>query len=249
VDAVRIERIDPGRHDRSVFDCGDSAVDGWLRQDAIVADRQQGVVVQVASDGRRVVGCYRLGSFQVQARRPVRSLWSFDLDRMPVPALMVSHLCVDQRLQGRGLGTQLMLHALELAAAVAPAVGARLVVGHGGTERATGFLRRFGFRAFDTDPRWCNLPMQDVEATVSARATPPQTPPPPPLVDQDQTAGPTHRTDDGESDVDLERCVLDCVKTYSGSRFVRPGWRRSQVTARMPAGVGLRVVHLWEALL
>ena len=107
--AVRIERIDPGRHDRSVFDCGDSAVDGWLRQDAIVADRQQGVVVQVASDGRRVVGCYRLGSFQVQARRPVRSLGSFDLDRMPVPALMVSHLCVDQRLQGRGLGAQLML--------------------------------------------------------------------------------------------------------------------------------------------
>ena len=214
-----------------------------------MADRQQGVVVQVASDGRRVVGCYRLGSFQVQARRPVRSLGSFDLDRMPVPALVVSRLCVDQRLQGRGLGTQLMLHALELAAAVAPAVGARLVVGHGGTERATGFLRRFGFRAFDTDPRWSYLPMQDVEATVSARATPPQTPPPPPLVDQDQTAGPTHRTDDGESDVDLERCVLDCVKTYSGSRFVRPGWRRSQVTARMPAGVGLRVVHLWEALL
>jgi GNAT superfamily N-acetyltransferase len=138
------------------------------------------------------------------------------VDRMPVPALMVSHLCVDQRLQGRGLGTQLMLHALELAAAVASAVGARLVVGHGGTERATGFLRRFGFRAFDTDPRWCNLPMQDVEATVSARATPPQTPPPPPLVDQDQTAGPTHRTDDGESDVDLERCVLDCVKTLFG---------------------------------
>jgi hypothetical protein len=47
-----------------------------------------------------------------------------------------------------------MLHALRLAAAVAAAVGARLVVGHGGTERATGFLRRFGFRAFDTDPRW-----------------------------------------------------------------------------------------------
>ena len=146
------------------------------RFNAIVADRQQGVVVQVASDGRRVVGCYRLGSFQVQARRPVRSLrtWSFDLDRMPVPALVVSCLCVDQRLQGRGLGTQLMLHALELAAAVALAVGARLVVGHGGTERATGFLRRFGFRAFDTDPRWSYLPMQDVEATISTSATPAQ---------------------------------------------------------------------------
>ena len=76
-------------------------MEGWLRQDAIVADRQQGVVVQVAGDGRRVVGCYRLGSFQVQARRPVRSLRSFDLDRMPVPALVVSHLCVDSGFRGR----------------------------------------------------------------------------------------------------------------------------------------------------
>ena len=176
VDAVRVERIDHGRHDWSVFSCGDSVVDGWLRQDAIVADRQAGVVVQVASDGRRVVGCYRLGSFQLQARRPVGSLrtWSFDLDRMPVSALVVPRLYVDQRLQGRGLGRQLMSHALELAAAVAPGVGVRLVVGHGRTERAAGFLGRFGFRGFDTDPRWSCLPMQDIEATISNSATPAQ---------------------------------------------------------------------------
>jgi hypothetical protein len=37
VGAVRIERIAPGRHDRSVFDCGDPAVDGWLRLDAVAA--------------------------------------------------------------------------------------------------------------------------------------------------------------------------------------------------------------------
>jgi hypothetical protein len=47
VGAVRIERIDPGRHDRSVFDCGDPAVDGWLRLDAVAAGRQVGVVVHV----------------------------------------------------------------------------------------------------------------------------------------------------------------------------------------------------------
>jgi hypothetical protein len=97
VDAVRVERIDPGRHDRSVFDCSVSAVDGWLRQDAIVADRQQGVVVQVASDGRRVVGCYRLGSFQVQAGPSVTSLRPWNLERMRVPAILVSWLGVDQR--------------------------------------------------------------------------------------------------------------------------------------------------------
>ncbi len=87
-----------------------------------------GVVVQVATEGGRVVGCYRLGSFQVQARRPVMSLRSWSVERMPVNAVVVSRLGVDRRWQRRGLGTWLMWHALELAAAVAPAVRARLVV-------------------------------------------------------------------------------------------------------------------------
>ncbi len=86
--------------------------------------------------------------------RSVTSLRPWSLDRVPVPAVVVSRLGVDQRWQRRGLGTSLMWHALELAAAVAPAVRARLVVAHGETERAPGFLGRFGFRAFDSDPRW-----------------------------------------------------------------------------------------------
>jgi GNAT superfamily N-acetyltransferase len=92
---------------------------------------------------------------------------------MPVPAVVVSRLGVDQRWQGRGLGALLMWHALDLAAAVGPVVRARLVVAHGVSEHPPGFLKRFEFRAFDTDPRWCYRPMQDVEATISAEAAPP----------------------------------------------------------------------------
>ena len=170
-------------------------MDGWLRQDAGAADRQAGVVVQVASDGRRVVGCYRLGSFQVQARRSVMSLRPWGVDRMPVPAVVLCRLGVDQRWQERGVGASLMWHALELAAAVAPAVRARLVVAYVETQLAAGFVGRFGFRAFDSDPRWCYLPMQDVEATVSTPATPPHRATA--TDDQRQIAEPTHRTGDG----------------------------------------------------
>ena len=42
VDAVRIESIDLDRHDWSDFGCGVAAVDSWLRQDAVDADRQVG---------------------------------------------------------------------------------------------------------------------------------------------------------------------------------------------------------------
>ena len=115
--SVRIERIDPRPHDRSVFDCGDPAVDGWLRLDAVEAVGQVGVLVHVATEGGRVVCCYRLGSFQVQAPRPVISLRSCSLKRMPVNAVVGSRLGVDRRWERRGLGTWLMWHALKLAAA------------------------------------------------------------------------------------------------------------------------------------
>lgn len=176
VNEVRIERIDVDRHDRSAFDCGDPAVDSWLRQAAVDADRRAAVVVQVAVVGSRVVGCYRLGSFQVQARTSATSPRHWSLERMPVPAVVVSRLGVDQGWQGRGFGGLLMWHALDLAAAVGPVVRARLVVACGVTEHPPGFLGRFGFRAFDTDPRWCYLLMQDIEATISAAAAPPHSP-------------------------------------------------------------------------
>jgi hypothetical protein len=88
-----------------------------------------------------------------------------------------------------------MWHALELAAAVAPAVRARLVVAHGETERAAGFATRFGFRAFDSDPRFSYLPMRHLQATISPAAARPHAPPA--SIDRHQIVEPTHRTRDG----------------------------------------------------
>ena len=102
-----------------------------------------------------------------------RGPWT--VERMPVPAVVVPRLGVDQRWQGRGLGVSLIWPALELVAAVATAVRARRVVAHGETEPASGSLGRFRSRVSDSEKGSCYLPMPDVEATVSARATPPQT--------------------------------------------------------------------------
>ena len=54
VNAVRIERINLDRHDRSDFDCGDTAADSWLRPRSMRTG-SPGVVAQVAIVGRRVV--------------------------------------------------------------------------------------------------------------------------------------------------------------------------------------------------
>ncbi len=78
MDRVHVARIDRERHDWSAFCCDDPAIEAWLRQDAVAADRQVGVVVPVATVGGRVVGLYRLGSFQVQSAPSVTQsgMWS-----------------------------------------------------------------------------------------------------------------------------------------------------------------------------
>jgi len=158
--------LDSSRHDVSGFGCGEPGTDSWLRLEAAADDRRPGWVVHVAAwEGRRVVGCCRLGAFELQAPSDAPAGpggW------VSMPALLVSRLGVDQRWQGRGLGTSLLWHALELAARLAPGMGARLVLARAEAPAAAGFASRLGFHALDGDPRFSWLSIQDVQATSLA---------------------------------------------------------------------------------
>jgi hypothetical protein len=61
-----VERFDPNRHDVTGFGCGEPETDIWLRLEATADDRDPGAVVHVAVRQGRVVGCCRLGAFELQ---------------------------------------------------------------------------------------------------------------------------------------------------------------------------------------
>lgn len=62
-----------------------------------------------------------------------------------VPGYLIARLAVDRSLQGRGIGGELLLDALETVVAAANAAGGRLVVVDAVHDRALGFYQRFGF--------------------------------------------------------------------------------------------------------
>jgi GNAT superfamily N-acetyltransferase len=154
VAAVRIEPIDPDRHDRSSFCCREPSLDRWLRDDGPTAGSTSGVRVEVASIDDQVVGCYRLGSFQVEAGD---GLERFGSERPPLPAILVSRLGVDTRWQRRGLGTSLLMHAIGFAADAAPAVDAALLVAQAENDPAMVFCTRLGFEPFRGKAGWLYL--------------------------------------------------------------------------------------------
>ena len=137
VEAVRLERIDAGRHEVSAFRCGDPALDHWLQDEAVAADHQAGTTVRVATNGDHVIACYRLGAFQIEARTvpPRRTVGP-----PPLPAILVSHLGVDLQYQNRGIGSALLWDALRVAECAAGPLGVRVVVAHAVGEQATRFM-------------------------------------------------------------------------------------------------------------
>ena len=94
--------------------------------------------------------------------------------RAPVPAILVSRLGIEIPLQGRGLGTSLLVHAMGLAAKRSPALDAAMLVAHAESDPARVFCARFGFEPFRGETGSLYLPLRDFEATHSSRGPPPR---------------------------------------------------------------------------
>jgi ribosomal protein S18 acetylase RimI-like enzyme len=89
-------------------------------------------------------------------------------EQPPLPSILLSRLGVDTHWQHRGLGTSLMMHAMGLAAEVAPALDVALLVARAEGDPAMAYCIRFGFQPFRSQPGWFYLRLRDVEETLSS---------------------------------------------------------------------------------
>jgi GNAT superfamily N-acetyltransferase len=115
------------RHELAQFSCGNSTLDAWLREHALRA-HQAGVsrtTVWAAEEDPTVVAYHAIAPTQLaRIDLPSRSLSAgFSL----VPGFLIGRLALDQSLHGQGLGSQLLLDALERIVDAADLVGGRLV--------------------------------------------------------------------------------------------------------------------------
>jgi len=148
---VRVERLDAS-HDTQQFGCGVGPLDSWLRDHALVAQRQDTARSFVlVDDPDRVVGYYSLSMGGVERgdapRRLVRGL-----PRFGVPIVLLARLAIDESVQGQGLGMSLLFEALHRAGLAAEHAAARLIAVDPIDGRARSFYERWGFKPVDTDP-------------------------------------------------------------------------------------------------
>jgi GNAT superfamily N-acetyltransferase len=160
---LRIIRLAP-HHDREDFDCGEPALNDFLRRYA----RQQATkdfnrtYVAVEDDAPRILGFYSLSAGAIEFHNLPAE---FRLPRYPIPVARVGRLAVDRRERGRGLGGLLLRHALRLSVTLAEQIGLHAVVVDAKHAEAAAFYAHFGFQPFQEDELKLFLLMATIRKT------------------------------------------------------------------------------------
>lgn len=140
-------------HDLTRFDSGSEGLNGWLRQEAMRAQRTRTAhtTAWTKPSDVAVMAFYAIAPTQfARIELPSRSL---SAGYRLVPGYLIARLALDQALHGQGLGTQLLLDALERIVAAADATGGRLVAVDAIDETAHSFYRHHDFHPIEGSSR------------------------------------------------------------------------------------------------
>ena len=150
-------------HDRQAFDCGDAALNDFLRRYARQSHELGGAKTFLAvedGDSGSVLGFYSLAPASLACDR-VPEVARRGLVRYDVPGFRLARLATHVRVQGRGLGGQLLGAAARRCLRVAVEIGGTILIIDAKIDRAVRWYASYGA-----------IPLQDAPRTlVMALAT------------------------------------------------------------------------------
>lgn len=151
-------------HDRGAFDCGVEEINSYLQRFASQNEKSgvsQHFVAVPKVGATRILGYYALSAGRL-AFQVVPDDLRKRLPRYPVPVAHIGRLAVDVGMQGKGLGSDLLIDALTRIARVGDEIGIHaieIVAINAATKR---FYRKYGFSELKDDPCHLFLPMTAV---------------------------------------------------------------------------------------
>ena len=155
------------QHDRKSFDCGEPSLNEYLYRYASQDIRRRVSRVFVASPPdapRQVIGYYSLSAGSLNAADLPEALRR-RLPKYPVPVVLLGRLAVVDSQQGKGLGSILLVDALQRIAKASQVMAVYAVVVDALNDRAAEFYRQFGFIPLPSQPLKLFLPL-DSAATL-----------------------------------------------------------------------------------
>ncbi len=137
-------------HDLSAFECGEPALDDWLRKRALQNEESGASRTYVVCAGHQVAGYYALAVGAVaHAQAPGRVRRNMP---DPVPVMVIGRLAVHKDYQGKKIGPGLLRDAVLRTLQASDIAGIRAILVHAISERARRFYEDCGFIASPIDP-------------------------------------------------------------------------------------------------
>ena len=158
------------RHDRGAFDCGEAALNEFLQRYARKSHEMGGAKTFLAindADNNTIVGYYSLSPASIAyARTP--ELVRRGLARHDVPTFRLARLAVDLKVQGQGLGGQLLLSAGKRCLLASAEVGGVALLIDAKNARVAAWYASYGALPLLDAPLSLLLPLTTVEAALRA---------------------------------------------------------------------------------
>lgn len=142
------------KHDRKAFDCGDAAMNEFLHRYARQSHDAGGAKTFLAideSDGRTVLGFYSVAPGAL-VYADVPELLRRGLARHEVPGFRLARIATDIRIQGKGLGGQLLAAAGRRCLRAAAEVGGVVLIIDAKNERAAHWYASYGAERLNNRP-------------------------------------------------------------------------------------------------
>jgi GNAT superfamily N-acetyltransferase len=149
-------------HDLSAFDCGEPALNDWLRHRAL-KNESRFSRTYVVCEGQRIVGYFCISAGSVERGATPGKVRRNAPDIIPVS--VIGRLAVNRDHAGKGLGADLLSDALRRIALASQSIGIGAVLVQAKDEAAKRFyLRCAEFLEYPEDSRTLFLPIETVIA-------------------------------------------------------------------------------------
>ena len=128
--ALTIAKFDKALHDRSAFSCGFKPIDNFLKSSLSEQIKNGFVQAWIATvEGQAdVLGFYTLGAMAVRAGLGPKK-WDQGQAGIPdIPVIYIRAVAVREDMQGKGLGTALVVDAMRRCLGIAEQMGAAAIV-------------------------------------------------------------------------------------------------------------------------
>jgi GNAT superfamily N-acetyltransferase len=154
-----------GEHDLSAFDCGEAALNEWLRHRALKNESRFSRTYVVCED-KRVVAYFCISAGAVERAATPGKVRRNAPDTVQIS--VIGRLAVSRDQAGKGLGADMLSDALRRIAVASQSIGIGAVLVHAKDDAAKRFYMKCAeFIEYPTDSRTLFLPIETVVAAFS----------------------------------------------------------------------------------